>query len=80
MEVDAETELEAEMAATGELYDERYLGNTRTKEVHDLDQEVENCQIDKIIEAGHAQPFDTLEDAHARGYDNCAFCLGDSER
>lgn len=83
MEVDddaVERELEADMASTGELYGEKYLGNTRTKEVHDLDLETENCQIDQIIEAGHATPFDTLKEAHQEGYDNCAFCLGSSER
>ena len=75
-----EREIESEMASEGVLYDEKYLGNTHTKEVHDLDLETENCQIDEIIEAGHATPFDTLKDAHEEGYDNCAFCLGNSER
>ena len=79
-EFDTEQMLEAEMASTGELYDERYLGNTRSKEVHDLDQETENCQIDELIEAGHARPFDTLAQAYADGYDNCAYCLGSSKR
>lgn len=75
-----ERELEADMASTGELYDEKYLGNVRSKEVHDLDLETEQCQIDEIIEAGHAIAFDTLPDAHEAGYDNCAFCLGNSTR
>jgi hypothetical protein len=72
--------LEADLAATGALYDEKLLGNTHTKEVHDLDLETENCQIDEIIKAGHVVAFDTLPDAHAADYDNCAFCLGNSER
>jgi hypothetical protein len=46
-------------------------------EVHDLDKEdfsVNGCQIDEIMSAGHAVVFDpdTLEEAHRRGYDNCA--------
>jgi hypothetical protein len=65
--------------------DKRYLGNSNKKEVHDLDQEdtsASGCQIDEIISAGHAVTFnsDTLEEAHARGYDNCDKCLGSSTR
>lgn len=62
------------------LHWKQYCGNTNTKEVHDLDKETTNCQIEEIIDAGHAKPFDTLEDAHDEGYDNCAYCLGGSTR
>ena len=62
----------------------RYLGNSsRTKmEVHDLWNEKPQCQIDEIIKAGHAVIFepDTLEQAHKEGYDNGAYCIGDSKR
>ena len=62
----------------------RYLGNSDTghMEVHDLENEKPQCQIDEIIEAGNAVVFDpdTLEQAKNEGYDNCAFCLGGSER
>jgi hypothetical protein len=62
---------------------ERYLGNTSTKEVHDLDKEDTNkngCQIDEIIAAGNDTPFDSLAAAYAKGYDNCAKCVGNSSR
>jgi hypothetical protein len=63
---------------------ERYLGNKSPskKEVHDLDNEKTNCQIDEIIRAGNDKPFvpDTLSQAHSEGYDNCAYCLGSSTR
>lgn len=68
---------------TGRMNGERYLGNTNNLEVHDLDNEKtggNQCQIDEIIRAGHDKPFDTLGSAHAAGYDNCAWCLGDSSR
>ncbi|MFQ6133248.1 MAG: hypothetical protein ACE5R4_14495 [Armatimonadota bacterium] len=63
----------------------RFVGNVSTKEVHDLDNEETSpggCQIDEIIAAGHARTFvpDTLRQAHAEGYDNCAYCLGRSSR
>lgn len=63
----------------------RYLGNSNKKEVHDLDQEdtsASGCQINEIIRAGHAVTFspDTVEEAHVRGYDNCAKCLSGSLR
>jgi hypothetical protein len=67
------------------IYGNRYVGNTNTMEVHDLDNEktgAAQCQIDEIIKAGHAVTFtpDTLEQAHSRGYDNCAYCIGNSHR
>jgi hypothetical protein len=62
------------------LYGKPYCGNTSEKEVHDLDKETTQCQIDEIIRAGHATPFDSLDTAHKAGYDNCAYCLGNSKR
>lgn len=63
----------------------QYLGNTRSKEVHDLYQEdtrPSGCQINEILGAGHAVRFvpDLLSTAHSEGYDNCAKCLGGSTR
>ena len=68
---------------TGNMNGERYLGNTNTKEVHDLDNEntsPDGCQIDEIISAGHDTPYSYLSDAHRDGYDNCAKCLSGSTR
>jgi hypothetical protein len=66
-------------------YGKRFVGNTNTEEVHDLDNEQtgpNECQIDEIIAAGHAVIFspDTLGEAHRQGYDNCAYCIGGSRR
>ena len=60
----------------------RFLGNTNTTEVHDLWNEQRQCQIDEILSAGHAVGFipDSLEEAHRNGYDNCAYCIGGSQR
>ncbi len=63
----------------------RYVGNTNTTEVHDLDNEktgANQCQIDEIIAAGHAVTFspDTLAQANSEGYDNGAHCIGGSLR
>lgn len=60
----------------------KYCGNGSTDkmEVHDLDNETRNCQIDEIIGAKHAVPFFSLEQARAHGYDNCAYCIGGSTR
>ena len=68
---------------TGNMNGERYLGNTNTKEVHDLDNEntsPSGCQIDEIIAAGHDTPYSYLSSAHSDGYDNCAKCLTGSTR
>ena len=59
---------------------ERYCGNAAKKEVHDLENEKTNCQIDEIIKAGHDRPFHTLDAAHTAGFDNCAWCIGGSHR
>ena len=62
----------------------RYLGNSDPghMEVHDLENEKPQCQINEIIRAGNAVIFspDTLGQANSEGYDNGAFCIGDSER
>jgi len=64
--------------------DKRYLGNKDPYhwELHDLQNEKPQCQIDEVIGAKNAVVFspDTLEQAHREGYDNCAYCMGSSER
>jgi len=61
---------------------QRFLGNTNTNEVHDTLNEQTNCQLDEIIVAGHGVSFspDTLDQAHAEGYDNGHWCIGGSMR
>jgi hypothetical protein len=56
---------------------QRYLGNEKKKEVHDLWNVKASCQIDEIKEK---VGFSTLEDARAAGYDACAHCLPGSQR
>jgi len=57
---------------------ERYLGNTKTKEVHDLDNENANCQIDEIIKAKNDSRFVFLYNAYKLGYRYCDWCLKDN--
>jgi hypothetical protein len=66
----------------GEKKMPRYLGNTNKMEVHDLRNEQVKCQIQKIRNAKHDVYFtpDTLDEAHRRGFDNCAHCIGGSRR
>ncbi len=66
----------------GNMNGEKYLANTSPskKEVHDLDEEKSQCQIDEIIEAGHDKPYSTLAAARDDGYDNCHYCIGESTR
>jgi hypothetical protein len=56
---------------------QRYLGNKKKKEVHDLWNVKPRCQIDEIKEK---VAFSTLEEAKAAGYDSCAHCLSGSQR
>jgi hypothetical protein len=53
----------------------RYLGNTSTHELHDLNNEKKNCRIDKI-RFDHWINFKTQKGAIEAGYDFCAFCFG----
>lgn len=58
----------------------RFLGNTNTLEVHDTDNEQSNCQLDEIAEE-HRKWYDSLAEArNDKDYDNCHYCIGDSER
>ena len=64
---------------------EQYPANVSPskREVHDLDNEKTGsweCDIDDIIRAGNDRPFTMLLMARFEGYDNCAYCLGDSTR
>jgi hypothetical protein len=67
---------------TGNMSGERYLANASPskREVHDLDNEKTNCQIDEIIRARNDRPYTSLDAAHRDGYDNCAYCIGSSNR
>jgi hypothetical protein len=62
----------------------RYLGNdSSTKmEVHDLQNESTQCQIDEIIRAGHGVVFspDSADQARREGFNNCHWCIGGSTR
>lgn len=64
----------------GKMDGERYLANVRTREVHDLDNEKSQCQIDEIIRAGNEKPYESLRAAHNDGFDNCHYCIGNSKR
>lgn len=66
----------------GHMNGERYLANASTskREVHDLDNEKTNCQIDEIIAAGNDRPYNSRDAANRDGYNNCAYCIGSSTR
>lgn len=66
----------------GNMSGERYLANTSPskEEVHDLDNEKTNCQIDEIINAGNDKAYTSQKSANDDGYDNCAYCIGNSKR
>ena len=59
----------------------KYIGNSNTKEVHNLDNEQTNCQINEI-KSDHIVTFnpDSQSVANSDGYDNCAHCIGNSKR
>ncbi len=53
----------------------RYLGNTSSRELHDLNRLTSRCHIDKI-DMDRRYRFYTVDEAQAMGYDLCAHCFG----
>ena len=66
----------------GRMNGERFLANASPskREVHDLDNETRQCQIDEIIAARNERPYERLSDGKRDGYDNCQYCIGNSTR
>lgn len=58
----------------------RFIGNTNTNEVHDLDNEKALCRIIEI-KTNHVKTFtpDTHQQAKNEGFDNCYWCIGNSK-
>ncbi len=50
--------------------DFRYVGDTRTQIVHDVDEAVDEAVVRDIVDSGNGQAFapDTLAEARNRGY------------
>ncbi len=54
---------------------ERFMADSRTKVVHDLVKEKNECRIDDIVRTGKEMPFKSLNEAHNEGYIDCKFCI-----
>ena len=59
----------------GKMNRERFCANTRTKVVHDLDNENDDCHIEEIMDHGDVRPFFSLEQAHMANYVNYHSCV-----
>ncbi len=53
----------------------RFLGNTRTLELHDRENRSPNCQIDEIAPSRRVY-FDRFSDGIEAGHDPCRWCFG----
>ena len=53
----------------------RHLGNSGTRELHDLEHESSGCRIEQI-RPDHRVYFRNEKEAAALGYDYCAYCYG----
>jgi len=60
----------------GNSFGQKFLGNSETQVVHDLDNEKPDCWIDQIIAAGRDEPYVQLFDANGDGYALCPHCIG----
>lgn len=56
----------------------RFLGNSNNRELHDLKNAKDACQLDEIA-ADRRVFFKSAEDAVKAGYDYCAHCFGKSK-
>ncbi|MGH8972631.1 MAG: hypothetical protein ACRD0C_05445 [Acidimicrobiia bacterium] len=54
----------------------RYVGDKRSRVVHDLDQATEACAIDELVASERFAAFgpDTVPEAANRGYRPCRHC------
>ncbi len=63
----------------------RYLLNKRTNELHDLDNETANCQIDEI-DTSNIEMFDTFLKAqifiafHTNPVNGCYWCMKEHDK
>ena len=57
-----------------------YLGDNNKRQVHDLENPQNDCQMDEI-KIVHKRSFipDTLEQANVEGYISCVHCIEHSE-
>jgi len=53
----------------------RFLGNSATRELHDLQNEQNGCRINQM-RLDHMFNFKTIKMAQEIGYDFCAYCFG----
>ena len=58
-----------------------YLGDNNKKQVHNLLNEQENCQVSEIMIV-HKRHFipDTSLQANSEGFDSCIWCIGNSQK
>ncbi|MGH8992639.1 MAG: hypothetical protein ACRDZ7_14120 [Acidimicrobiia bacterium] len=58
----------------------RYVGDKRSRIVHDLDQAGDACAIDELVASERFAAFgpDTLPEAANRGYRPCGHCTSAS--
>lgn len=60
----------------GPFHNERFIGDTGTMRVHDLDNEKNECEID-FIDHEHIKTFarDRLKTAEENHFSHCPFCV-----
>ena len=66
----------------GNMNGQRYVANTSPykREVHDLDNESRNCQIDEIIRMRQDKPYLSAKDAQREDFKQCEFCSPNATR
>jgi hypothetical protein len=66
----------------GNLNGQQFVANTSPykREVHDLDNESRNCQIDEIIRAGQDKPYTSIAEAAREDFGRCTYCLENANR
>ena len=65
---------------SGNMRGEKYLGNKRKLEIHDLDNEKSLCLVNNIVFAKQDVPFNSLNEARKQQYKNCSYCIGNLNR
>jgi hypothetical protein len=68
------------MARPARFEQNRWLGDKRNQQAHDLDHVVDACGIDDLMASEQFAAFgpDTLPEARNRGYRPCRLCVSDA--
>jgi hypothetical protein len=75
MSLERSLRLDLTRRQVGGVQPTRYFGNTKSRELHDLQTALDACRLDEVT-FDHRLYFASVQEAVDLGYDYCAHCFG----